>query len=141
MGLFSKTPKESSEEIYERLINSEATELFLDCVLHSFSPEGENYEFLMRDPKKNGIYLTFSKHGILRESFVYNSKIHTPKNTFTIDKSGIGFEASGYKELPNSSYVMIFEKIIMGELKNAYSYLRFGAFNCITIEEPSKKDW
>lgn len=141
MGLFSKTPKETPEEIYNRLVNSEATNEFLNWLLYSFSPDGDNYKFLMRDPKVNMVYLEFSRYGVAREQLVYTSRIRTLKNTFKIDRTAFGFEASGYKPLPNNSYVNIFEKIMLDELKNTFPYLVFGSFNCITIEEPAKKDW
>lgn len=141
MGLFSKKPKETPEEIRSKIENSETSKVFLSLLTEMLSPGKEWYQYLISDTRNNRISLKFYKKGINIEFLNMSRSYFKNNETYTVDKTGIGFGSSGYADLPNSSYVYPFEKFIIDGLKNNCPFLEINSGNFISMKETEKKGW
>ncbi|MBQ8764116.1 MAG: hypothetical protein IJZ07_08430 [Clostridia bacterium] len=147
MGFFSElfgidnTPKESSEEIKNRIENAEASKVFLSYLVEHFSQGNEYYQYLISNTRDRCIFLKFYKDGMVIEFKNMSYSYHKNNGTYDVDATGLIFGSAGYADLPNSSYVTAFENFIVNGLKETCPHLEINSSNVVRIKESTKIGW
>ncbi|MBR3801985.1 MAG: hypothetical protein IKK37_00885 [Clostridia bacterium] len=139
MGLFSRQPKESFEEIQNRINNSEASEAFLNEFINHLNIGSDWCNFLLGNSKKRSVFLKVEKRGIVVEFLDFSNR-----NNYTVDKQSYGFGVSGFADLPNLNYVIALKEYLVYGLEKNCPYLEVRLSNpdiIIKIKETAKASW
>ena len=139
MGLFSKTPTESMEEIQNRVNNSEAAQAFLNEFVNCLQMNAEWCRFLRGNSRQRSIFLKVEKRGVMVEFLDFSRR-----NDYTVDSQGYSFGASGFADLPNYSYVSALRNYITSGLQANCPHLEVRVSDSsivIKIKETAKKGW
>ncbi len=139
MGLFNRQPKESFEEIQNRVNNSEASAAFLDEFIHYLNIGSDWCSFLLGNSKQRSVFIKVEKRGIIVEFLDFSNR-----NNYTVDKKIYGFGASGFTDLPNLNYVIALEKYLVAELEKSCPHLEVRHPNSsivIKFKENAKTSW
>jgi len=139
MGLFNRQPKESFEEIQNRVNNSEASKAFLNEFINHLNIGSDWCNFLLGNSKKRSVFLKVEKRGIVVEFLDFSNR-----NNYTVDKKVYGFGASGFTDLPNFNYVIALEKYLVAELEKSCPHLEVRLSDSsivIKFKENTKTSW
>lgn len=141
MGLFSKKPKETREEIHARIESSDLARTFLDFFAEQLSPNNEWWEYLISDTQKRSIFMTFEKKGVLLEFLNFRRK----SDSYKEDVVALGFGRYGFADLPNSDYTIAFKDYIKDNLGSMCKHLEIrdgeGWKIIIKVKESAKISW
>lgn len=141
---FDSGPKETTDEIKSRIENAEASKVFLEHFVTRFSPDGDLYKYLIADTRDRSIFIKVVKQGVSIQYMNFSRSFYKANNTYTVDSEGIGFGASGYADLPNSSYVYEFERFLLSNLESLCPHLKIsnsGSEIVVHLKETAKVGW
>lgn len=147
MGFFSELfgieskPKESPEEIKNRIEGAEASKVFLDYLTEKFSPGNEYYQYLISNTRDKRIFLKFYKDGMVIEFKNMSPMYYKNNGTYDVDSTGLIFGSAGYADLPNSSYVFEFERFIVKNLSDNCPHLEINSSSVVSVKESTKIGW
>lgn len=139
--LASKT--ETKAEIESRINTSETAEVFKSFFLENFLIGSDWGNYLLKDTQYHSIHLEFDKRGVFVELLNSHPRYYKTNSTYVYNKEGIGFSASGYADLPNSSYVSAFKSYIFKALQENCGYLNVQDNGPIVVKykESAKTGW
>ncbi len=126
MGLLDKLfgSSEPAENVWEIIENSECGQLFASHFIEALNPGGDDYQWLMQNSKERMIKPDFFKEGVRLTYVEVNPRRNRETGTYDVDVRAIGFGASGFADLPKSSYVHTFRSFILKSIEK----------NCPNIE-------
>lgn len=116
MGLFG--PKESMEEITNRVRSSECGRLFANAISTFFTEDDTHYHWLMANSKDRMYTLEVFKNGVRLGRVEVSRTRLKETGTYDVDAESWGFGASEYSDLPNSRYVDALRDFIFESIKN-----------------------
>lgn len=131
-------PQKPPEEL---VANSEVAALFAENICAMFNPGGEEYQWLMANSKERMVQLDFTKMGVLFTKIEVNQRRLKETNTYDVEKSGLGFGASGYQDLPNGKYVSAFRSFILNQIRTNCPNVTVDTQNYVKLKETAKKGW
>ncbi len=130
----------SNAEIKEKVVNSTCTAAFTHQLIHAFSPEGEQYQWMLANRKERYYSIDFNQTGVLLTWIEVNRR--NKDNAYVVDRNGWGFGATGYADLPNRKYVDEFKAHIISKMKQSCPNVEFfNNDNCIRLKESAFVQW
>lgn len=139
MGLFGN--KESREEIYSRVSNSECGTMFAVAFCSFFSESGDLLKWLMANSKERMYKIDFYKEGIMLKQVEVSRQRHKETGTYDVDSFSFGFGEVGFEDLPNGKYVDAFRTFLLDKLKNNCPLIKMQDPNYIMLADNAKKGW
>lgn len=138
MGLFGK--RESSEEIYQRISNSECADLFANVFKVILNEGDEHYQWLMQNSRERMFKLQVFREGVSIKYIEVSRSRLKQTGTYDVDEEGWGFGASGYQDLPNSSYVYEFKRYLIQQILSNCPNVSIVDNEYIKLKETAKKE-
>lgn len=139
MGLFGN--KESAAEVDARIRNSEAGQLFANAFCDMFSQGGDFHSWLMGNTRERMVKLEVYRNGVSLKKVEVNQYRLRQTGSYDVDEQGWGFGASGYADLPNSSYVSAFNSYLREQITSRCPNITITSDGYIKLSEAAKKGW
>ena len=132
-GQQTQTPEIKMEE-------SKVAVLFAEVICTKFSQGGEFFQWMIMNSKERMVKLDFSTKGVLFTKIEVNRQRVKDTGTYDVEKTGLGFGASGYQDL-QSRHVYDFQRFIISEIKEKCPNVSVDENNYVKLLEIAKKSW
>lgn len=123
-----------------KMEESEVALLFAEDICTKFSQGGEFFQWMMINSKERMVKLDFSTKGVLFTKIEVNRQRVKDSGTYDVEKTGLGFGATGYQDL-ESRYVYAFRRFIVSEIKKNCPAVSVDENDYVKLLEIAKKSW
>lgn len=139
MGLFGQ--KEDYSEVCNRVRNSECGRLFSQMICFFLSEGDDHYQWLMANSGERMFKIEVAKQGVLMKWIEVSRRRLKETGTYDVNTEGWGFGASGYQDLPSSSYVSAFRSYLFESIENECPNIEIVDGDYIKLKSSAKKAW
>lgn len=138
MGLFGK--RETSEEVKERVYNSECGKRIAHFICSYFDEGSEQLRWLMTNSGERMYKIEFYKDGIVFKQIEVSQRRLKETGTYDVAGERLIFGELGYEDLPNSKYVYAVRQLVYETIKEHCQKIKIQD-DYIKLAEGVKKGW
>ena len=139
MGLFGN--RESEEDVALRIRNSEAAKLFSRAICSFFTEDDEHFHWLMGNSSERMYQLQVFQNGVSLKQVEVNQWRLKQTGTYDVDSEGWSFGASGFEDLPNSTYIRVFKRFLLDQIKENCPNVIIAEYDYIKLAQGVMKGW